>query len=196
MRLYYAPHPSATPPRWMLEELRVTYELARVGADAPPRPAGGEPGRPAPATRVPELIDGALSLSHAAAICAYLADKHADRDLAPRAGTRDRAAYRQWLAFGAATLDVAVKLARFAKSSGDADAFAAAEARFAEVARVLSAALRQPYVVGDRFTAADVVVGSALHWADALGLAAPHANVARYTERLRGREAFRRACAD
>ena len=186
MKLYYAPHTRATRPRWMLEELGVPYGLVRVSVAAPMF-----------GIRVPTLIDGDLALTGSGAICAYLADKFLDKELAPRPDAPERGPYLRWLYYGAAALDPPVLDASFAADRQDAAALTRAKTTFSQRVAVLDVALEgREFLVGDDFTAADVIVGSILGRAIALGLIAGRSNLGAYVARLSGREAYRSAAAE
>jgi glutathione S-transferase len=186
MKLYYAPRTRATRPRWMLEELGVPYNLVRVSIEAPMF-----------GIRVPTLADGDVLLTGSGAICAYLADKFLDRELAPRPRAPERGPYLQWLYYGATALDPPVLDASFATDREDPAALAKAKSTFSQRVHVLDAALEgRPYLMGDAFMAVDVVVGSILHGAMTLGLLAERSKLGEYVARLTEREAYRCAGAD
>ncbi len=186
MKLYYAPGTRAARPRWMLEELGVPYGLVRVGIAAPMF-----------GIRVPTLVDGDVALTGSGAICAYLADKFIDKELAPRPGAPERGPYLQWLYYGAAALEPTVLDASFAADRQDCSALAKAKNTFSHRAHLLETALEdRPYLVGGEFTAADVVVGSIVHGAMTLGLVAERSNLVKYVGRLTERDAYRSAGAD
>ncbi len=186
MKLYYAPHTRATRARWMLEELGVPYCLVRVRV-APPMFG----------IRVPTLVDGDVALTGSGAICAYLADKFLDKELAPRPDAPERGPYLQWLYYGAAALDPPVLDASFAADRQDTTALAKAKSAFSQRAAVLDAALDgRKYLVGDDFTAADIVVGSIVKGAITLGLVPERSKFGAYVARLTEREAYRTAGAD
>jgi len=70
-------------------------------------------------------------------------------------------------------------------------------AKFAEVARVLSQALNgKPFLLGDQFSAADVMIGSTLAWASFMGLLNDHPELKAYVKRLSDRPAFQRSQTD
>ena len=70
-------------------------------------------------------------------------------------------------------------------------------AKFAEVARVLSQALRgKTFILGEQFSAADVMIGSSMVWAQMMGLLAGRPELEVYAKRLSERPAFQRARAD
>lgn len=197
MKLYFARRTRATRPRWLLEELGVPYEkvnleLSKQEHKTPEYLAIH------PLGVVPALVDGEVTVLESVAICLYLADKHLDRGLAPPHGSRERAAYYQWMVYAAATLEPAVVAfsAYTTPEARRADDAAVKQATFDAVARPIGAAIaRTGFIAGEQMTAADVVVGSILLWAGALGMLAAHPELEAYTKRLRARPAWARAQA-
>ncbi len=192
MKLYFAPRTRATRPRWMLEELGVPYEIVTVDLAAK---ENREPGylRVHPLGQVPALVDGDVTVFESIAICMYLADKYAERGLAPPVSSPLRAPYYQWLLFCASTIEPAI--GRSAQHGGDvAEAEREkARARFAEAADMLTRALATgEHMLGDRFSTVDVIVGSNLNWARRVGLLNGRDLLSGYVDRLLTRPAARR----
>lgn len=192
MQLYFAPNTRATRPLWMLEELGVPYDLISVDL------AGKENQRPEylrihPLGQVPALVDGEVRVFESIAICMYLADRHPEKGLAPSVSSGLRAVYYQWLVFCPSTLEPAI--GRFAQHGGEeSDAQRQkARSRFVGAADLLEDVLRvQPYLLGDDFSVADVIVGSNLNWARRVGLLHGREPLEGYVQRLLARPAARR----
>ena len=143
---------------------------------------------------MPVLEDGDDFVFESAAICLHLADLHPDAGLAPAPGTHDRALLYQWTIFAPAELEPPlIESAIHAQS--DPDRSAAARRRFDEAASAVSNALDGgEYLVGERLTVADVLVGSALAFTQRIGFADElPANLRDYMARLTERPARRRA---
>jgi glutathione S-transferase len=194
--LYYAPHTRAARIAFLLEELGVPYERRHVNL------AAGENNQPAylsvhPHGLVPALRDGDTVVFETAAICLYLADRFADQRLAPAPGSTQRAAYYQWVVYSVATLEPALAdtwlQTQRPENQRDSAALRAAQERFENSAAVLGAALASPYLLGERFSAADVLVGAMLIWAESMGLLEGHGRLADYAARIRSRPAFSRS---
>lgn len=195
LKLYYVPKTRSTRARWALEELGLTYELVRLD------PAKGETKTPEHEARHPlhhvpvlETEDGFLFES--AAICLHLA---AGSPLLPADGTRERALLSQWLFFGITEIEpqlgrLAAELRKPTKDSGRAEAM---KQKLQRPLQVLDTALAgHEWLVGDRFTIADLIVGSLLIWAHQLRLLAELPNANALVGRVKERPAFRRAIAD
>lgn len=94
MKLYYIATTRAMRPRWLLEEMELAYELIHVTIAMTQQP---EYRQIHPHGKVPVLVDEDMTIFESAAICAYLADKHPEKGLAPLPGTSARGYYYQWL---------------------------------------------------------------------------------------------------
>jgi glutathione S-transferase len=201
MKLYYCPQTRAGRPRWLLEEIGAPYELVRIDLSK------GEHKKPEhlkihPHGAVPALIDGDLAMFESAAICLYLADKFPEKRLAPPLGTPARGLYYQWMVYTMATLEppllqVFLNTVMLPEAERSATAVEKGRATFAGVARVLEQALAgKTFILGEQFSAADVMVGSTLAWGGMMGLIGDHPQIQAYVKRLSERPAFQRARAD
>ncbi|CAA9262886.1 MAG: Glutathione S-transferase, partial [uncultured Acetobacteraceae bacterium] len=144
--------------RWMLEEIGCPYraEVLDYG------PAMKAPAFRAvnPMGKVPAIRHGETVVTEAAAICAYLADAFPDAGLAPPPGDRLRGPYLRWLFFGAGPVEAAVTNKAFGFAVPQGREGMAGYGSFADVMDTLEGAVsRGEYLVGDRFTAADVYLG-------------------------------------
>src|SRR4030081_2893842 len=153
---------------WMLEELGEPYELTTMTREE----GKGEAHRARhPLGRVPVLEDEDGFVFESAAICLHLADLHPDAGLAPAPGTHERALLYQWTIFAPAELEPPlIESAIHAQRAPDRSA--AARRRFDEASGAVSSALDgSDYLVGGRFTVADILVGSALAFTERIGFA-------------------------
>ena len=178
--------------RWMLEEVGQPYRTELLDyATTMKAPAYLAVN---PMGKVPALRHGETVITEAAAICAYLADAFPDAGLSPAPGDRLRGPYYRWLFFAAGPVEAA--------ASNRALGFVVPEGRermigygsYNEVMNALEAAVSQgDYLVGDRFTAADVYVGSHVGFGLQFGTFEKRAAFERYVARLGTRAAFQRA---
>ena len=158
--LYHAPQSRSSRIVWLLVELGVPYTLKPVSIFRPMTGEGApDPANPHPNKRVPALVHGETSLAESVAIVLYLADAFPQKGLAPVPGDPRRGDYLTWMAWYASELEPALlagmrnELGASAQKRRDHDA----------VFRRLETALaRSPYIMGDTFTAADLLIGSAL----------------------------------
>jgi glutathione S-transferase len=178
--------------RWMLEEIEQPYrtELLDYGTTmkAPAYLAVN------PMGKVPAIRHGDTVVTEAAAICAYLADAFPETRLAPPPGDRLRGAYYRWLFFVAGPLEAAAanKIMGFAVPEERERMMG--YGRFEHVMNALEAAVsRSEYLVGDRFTAADVYVGSHIDFGMQFGTLEKRSAFEQYWQRLSARPAALRA---
>jgi glutathione S-transferase len=202
MKLYYAPRTRATRPRWLLEELSVPYELVRLDLSKREHKTA-EYLKIHPHGAVPAFVDGDLTLIESAAICMYLADKYPEKGFAPALGTPERGIYYQWVLYSMVTVDPViasffVNKIFYPEEKRSLAALEEAQKDFIEIARVLSPAIAgKEFLVGDRFTVADLLMGSLLGWAASIGLSlSEFPDLKQYSKNLGARPACRRAVAD
>ncbi len=192
MRLYHREH-AGRPIRvaWVLEELGEPYEVTTMTREE----GKGEKHRARhPLGRVPVLEDEDGFVFESAAICLHLADLHPDAGLAPAPGTHDRALLYQWTIFAPAELEPPL-IESAVQAQRDPDRSTAARRRFDEAASAVSSALQNSdYLVGGRFTVADVLVGGTLAFTERIGFADElPSNLRDYLARLAQRPARQRA---
>ncbi len=194
MKLYWSPNTRSTRALWLMEEAGLPYE--RVKLDL----AAGEHKRPVflavnPMGKVPALTNGEAKVAESAALCAYVADLAPDSGLAPPIGDPDRGRWLHWLFFSAACIEPAY----MQKAMGwtiDRPSLAG-WGGYDAVMDVLDQALSTgPWLLGDRFTAADVMVGTDLHFGVRLfKFVESRPNFEAYIDRCEARPAFQRAAA-
>ena len=146
-----------------------------------------------PMGKVPALEHDGVVITEAAAICCYLADAFPEARLSIPTRDPRRGPYLKWLFFGPSCLEPAV-IDRMHKREG-APRSSLGWGDFDSVMEVLAEALKTgPFLLGESFTAADVVIGSGLHWGMAMMKIIPERpEFTAYTERLSTRPALQRA---
>lgn len=201
IRLHYHPATRAIRARWVLEEVGLAHELLTVDLMA------GAHRQEAyravnPLGKVPALeIDG-TTLYESQAICLYLADRNPEAKLAPAPqDLPGRAAYYQWMAYAIATLEPAVleqyRLHKAKEQNLVPVDIGPALTPFADAAGHIEQALAEhPYLLGDDFSAADILNGSILMWAHKMGSIAGFAQIEAWLQRLMARPAFQRMMAE
>ena len=191
MQLYWAPRTRSLKVIWMLEETGLSYESIRVSLDsgmlqeATFRAIN-------PMMKVPAIIDGPVKVAECGAILAYLAEQAPDAKLAPSVDHPLRGDYLRWLFFSAGCIEAAYAQ-KFTgmqlppRSAGWGD--------FDRVIGVLDEALSEgPWLLGERFSAADVAVASDLRFGvEVFRIVEPLANFRAYIDRCTARPAFKRA---
>ncbi|NOG70347.1 glutathione S-transferase family protein [Roseicella sp. DB1501] len=201
-RLHHAPRSRSGRALWMLEEAGAAYDIALHDLE---QATQKQPGYLAlnPAGKVPALEDRGLAgdwqgvvVTESAAICAYLADALPEAALAPPPGSPGRAAYADWMAWCPGVLEPAAADLVFPRAAPPPPR-ALGWPPFPETLARLDAPLgRGPWLLGEGFTAADVLIGSMLLWLDGWGkLAEAPASLRRYMAALEARPARQRALA-
>ena len=193
MELFWAPRTRALRALWMLEEAGVAYERRRVDL------AAGEQRSPAflavnPLGKVPALRDGAVCVAESAAICAYVAEAVPDAALAPPLSDPRRGRYLQWLFFAAGCIEGAY-MQKFKAVAVSEEA--AGYGSFERTMGVLEEALAPgPWILGDAFSAADVMIGCDLFFGiHVFKIVEMRPAFAAYIDRCMARPAFARAQA-
>lgn len=190
MRVFHRPTSRSHRVVWMLEELGVDYEVTLfTRADA----LTDEHRTRHPLGRVPVLeIDGRF-MFESAALCMHLADLNPGTGLMPPPGSDERALVYQWTLF--AMTEIEPFLVGFARAVDD-DGREVARERFRAATAVLESVLEgHAYLIGDRFSVADVIAGSVAGDGGPKGLLDGLPNVAAWDARLRARPARRRTDA-
>lgn len=193
MKLYWSPRTRSFSALWLMEETGQPYERVPVDLSAGAQKA---PDFLAinPMGKVPALTDGAASVAESAAICAYVAERCPDAKLAPPVGDPRRARYLQWLFFAPGCIEPAM-VQLFTKL--EIQETAAGWGSATRVLDVLDAALAEgPWLLGDMFTAADIMVGSGLNFGVRTFKVMPsRPSFERYLDACAARPAFQRAQA-
>jgi glutathione S-transferase len=190
--LYHAPRSRSSRMIWLLEELEAPYQIELVpivrgdgtGSPAPDSYKAINPLKKVPAIKIYNEI-----VTESAAICLYLTDSHQRKEIGPLPGDNDRAEYVRWLFFYAGALEPAAT-ARF---QGWDKEKATGFGTFEEIEGIISRQLEStPYMLGDRFSAADILYGSAvMFFKGSLFPARKHYDD--YAARLAARPAYQRA---
>jgi glutathione S-transferase len=177
---------------WMMEELGQPYETVWLGYG--PEMKSAQYRAVNPMGKVPAIRHGAVVVTEAAAICAYLADAFPQAELAPAPTSPERAPYLRWLFFAAGPLEQAVTAKAMGWAVPQGREGMAGFGTYADTLDALETALRPgPFVCGERFTAADVYVGSSLSWGLMFGTIESRPVFVDYVARLSARPALLRA---
>jgi glutathione S-transferase len=188
LTFYHSPQTRSTGVLTLLEELGASYELKALNMKA------GEQRQSAylavnPMGKVPAIVHGDALVTEQGAIYIYLADLFPEAGLAPAIGDPLRGPYLRWIVFYGSSFEPAVvdralqrEPARLSTSPyGDYDTMLA----------TLVGALRQgPYLLGERFSAADILWGSALRWTTAFKLVPELPEIMAYVDRVTSRRSF------
>jgi glutathione S-transferase len=190
---YHAPNTRSTGARVLLEELGAAYEIHVLNMKA-----GEQRGAPYlavnPLGKVPAIVhDGAL-VTEQGAVFTYLADLFPEAGLAPAIGDPQRGPYLRWLFYYGSSFEPAV--VDRAMKREPAPASTSPYGDFDTMLGTLVEAIRKgPYLLGERFSAADVLWGVALRWTTGFKIVPDLPEFKAYIARVCERPAFARAAA-
>ena len=191
LTLYHAAPSRSSVALWMLEEVGEPFEVKLL------KLKNGETRQPEflavnPMGKVPTLKHDDSVITECAAICCYLADAFPRAGLNVPIGDHRRGVYLKWLFFGPSCLEPAM-IDRALKREG-ANPNLLGWRDYDTVLKVVRQAIAtEPYILGDQFTAADVVIGSGLRWGMIFDLIPKRPDVVAYVSRLEQRPALKRA---
>jgi glutathione S-transferase len=190
LTFYYAPRSRAGIAFWMFEELGVPYAMEKFSLKK------GEHKSSAflsinPMGKVPTIRHGETVVTEAAAICCYLADAFPEAGLAPAIGDRRRGTYLRWMFFSPSCIEPAIAAKAF--KLPDLPPSAVGYGDFDTVINAATTAIAdREYILGDQFSAADVVFGSTLRYGMRFGIIPKLPEFAAYADRLAQRPALQR----
>lgn len=191
MKLFWAPQTRSTRAFWMLEEAGIEYETERVDIRADARSDSDEFIAASPMGKVPAIVDGDVKMSESAAICLYVADRYCGGQLAPAIDAADRGRFLYWIMYTPAVLEPAMsekfnKVEPNKARSGWGD--------FDSMIQTFDDALDgREWVLGDRFSAADVMLGSSAVFLRMFEMLPATRNLGAYADRCLARPAYARA---
>ena len=175
----------------MLEELGIDYEMELVDIRSAERNDTAEFLAASPMGKVPALVDGEAALAESAAICLYLADRYAGGTLAPPIDSPDRGRFLYWLMYTPAVVEPAMgeranesKQNRVSHGWGDFDTM---------ISTWEQALGDGPWILGDAFSAADVMLGSSAIFLRMFGMLPDSPTLEAYADRCLERPAWARA---
>lgn len=176
--------------RRMLEELGVDYEARVLEYGAHKE----ELLKYNPMGKFPTLLHGETVVTEAAAIITYLADAFCEKGLAPDVGSKERGTYYRWLYFASGPMEAAI-IDKVLGVNIDAEkkAFVGYGCYDDVVATLDKKLSADEYVLGDRFSAADVYVGSSVHFGLQFKTLPELPSFERYAKQIFSREAFIRS---
>ncbi|HKH33152.1 MAG TPA: glutathione S-transferase family protein [Beijerinckiaceae bacterium] len=177
---------------WMLEEIGEPYDIHLLSMKR------GENREPAylavnPMGKVPAIKHKGVVITEAAAICLYLADEFPKAGLTVPIGDPRRGLFLKWLFFSPSCIEPAI-MDRAFKRAEEAPRSTVGYGDFDTTMDVVAKAVeRGPYLSGEQFTAADVVLGSTLRWGTMFNLIPQRPEFQAYIARLGERPALQRA---
>jgi glutathione S-transferase len=199
IKLYHAPMTRSLRIVWLLEELGLPYEVAKV-AFVPP--VNGPYAQATPSGKLPVIEDGELVMFESGAILEYIVERYGKGRLAPPVGTPQRGTFLQWVHFSEATAfpplgELAWNTVFGPEEERSPVAAEGARKRAAGALAVLEKALAgRDYLLGAEFSAADIMMGYTLLAARYFGVLDDKLpNLSAYQARISDRPAFQKAMA-
>jgi glutathione S-transferase len=192
LTLYHAAPSRSSITHWMLEEIGEPYELHLLNMK------NDDQRKPEylainPMGKVPALKHGDTIITESAAICAYLADEFPRARLNVPVGDPRRGVYLKWLFFGPSCIEPAITDRAFPRKE-EARRGALGYGDFDTTMDMVANALSQgPYLLGEQFTAADIIIGSTLRWGMMFKLVPERSEFTAYVARLAQRPALQRS---
>jgi glutathione S-transferase len=188
---YHNPMSRARVVHWMLEEVGAPYRIALVNLQK------GEQKQPAfvslnPMGKLPTITHRGAVITETGAICTYLADAFPQAGLAPKLDEPARGSYLRWMFFGAACVDAAL-IDRMLSRPGTERTMALGYGRYEDVIQTLEQAITPgPYLLQQRFSAADIYIGSQIGFGLMTKSLEPRPAFTRYVDQLTQRPAYQR----
>ena len=192
LMLYHAAPSRSSVILWMLEEVGEPYDIHLLNLQ---KEENRKPDYLAinPMGKVPALRHGDTVITELAAICTYLADEFPNAKLNVPIGTPARGTYLKWLFFGPGCLEAAV-IDRAAPRKEEPRRGMLGYGDFDTTMDVLAAAVATgPWLMGDQFTAADVVLGANIRWGMMFKMIPERPEFTAYAARIAARPAAQRA---
>jgi glutathione S-transferase len=192
LTLYHASPSRSSIVLWMLEEIGEPYDIKLLKLSA------GDNMKPDylainPMGKVPALKHGDTIITEVAAICTYLADEFPAKKLNIPIGSPKRGVYLKWLFFGPGCMEPAV-IDRAAPRKEEARRAMLGYGDFDTTMNVVAKAVEKgPWLMGDQFTAADVVIGANIRWGTMFKLIPERKEFLDYSARIAARPAAQRA---
>ncbi|MBP0588738.1 glutathione S-transferase [Paraburkholderia sp. LEh10] len=192
MKLYYWPKTRAFRALWMLEETGAPYELAHVNIRAGEQDTTNFH-QVNPMCKLPALDDDGVQVAESGAVLLYLADRFPAAMLGAPVGDPLRGRFLQWLFFTPGCLEPAMA-EKMTGASGNSFSFG--WGNLERVKAAIDQALGEgDWLLGERFSAADLLLASTLQIAFVAKLLDPAGRIGEYVERAMAREAHSRAVA-
>lgn len=161
LKLYHSPQTRSSRFIWLLEELGQPYQVEYVTIRRGDGSGERDPRNPNPDGKVPTLDHDGRLIMESAAICLYLSDAFPAAKLGPQVGDTDRAPYLTWLFFYSGEVEPAL----ISKFTGQVEKEERVQRAYDQmIARFEGALARGPYMLGETFSAADILFGSIVQW--------------------------------
>ena len=193
--LYYNPRSRARIAHWMLEEIGAPYRIELVRFDQREHKSDAFLAIN-PMGKLPAIAHRGVVVTEAAAICAYLADAFPEAGLAPALDDPARGTYLRWLFFAAGCVEPAMMDKMLSRQPVEHPGRIGYGTYDDTMGTIELALAPGPFILGERFSAADVYVGSQIGFGMMTKSIEPRPSFAAYQARLAERPAFQRVMAE
>ncbi len=192
IKLFWCPQTRASRILWMLEEMDEPFEVEMVDIRNPETKTA-EFLAASPMGKVPAIEDGPVKIADSSAIALYLADRYPASGLAPAIEDPLRGSYLYWMTFTPGVIEPSMaekfnqwEVNRGSSGWGDYDL----------MMEVLEKGLKDgPWLLGERFSAADILVGSSIYFMKLFGILPETPVLETYLEQCLARPAYVKALA-
>lgn len=190
LTLFHAPRSRSSRILWLLEELEAEYDVRRVSIRRMDGSGERDKANPHPSGQVPVVLHEGAVVSESSAVVLYLTDLFPESEMGRPIGHPERGAYLTWLAYYAGVMEPAVTAHYFDAAKPDTHF----GRLYDEMVERLSTTLAEhDYLLGDRVSAADILIASVMQWAAS---SMPDLDVLRaHLDRMQSRPALARAMA-
>ena len=176
---------------WMLQEAGIEYDSELVDIRSPERNDSREFLAASPMGKVPAIVDGDVAMSESAAICLYIADRYCAGTLAPALDDPRRGKFLYWLMYTPAVVEPAMS-EKFNQT--EANRQRSGWGDFDLMIETWEHALQdRNWILGDDFTAADVMLGSSAIFLRTFGMLPDAPGIDAYADRALARPAYQAA---
>ena len=162
LTLFHAPRSRSSRFIWLLEELGTPYEIEYVNIQRGDGSGAADPVNPHPDRQVPALTHDGVLITESVAIALYLTDAFPEAGIGPVVGDPDRGAYLTWLAHYAGVMEPAITAHFEGRTAAEGPAKKSYEAMDRRFKTTLEAG---SFLLGERFSAADIFLASLLTFA-------------------------------
>jgi glutathione S-transferase len=195
--LFWCPKTRASRILWLLHELDQPFDVRTIDVRKPETKTDPDFMAASPMGKVPAIMDstpgGVVRMADSSAIALYLADRYPSAGLAPAIDDPRRGSYLYWMTFAPGVIEPAMAekfnnwtVSRTTSGWGD----------FGSMIEVLEKGLKKgPWLLGEQFSAADVMVGSSVYFMKIFGILPDSAALGDYVERCLARPGYQRALA-
>ena len=195
--LFWCPQTRASRILWLLEEMNEPFEVRMIDIRDPEAKGDSDFIAASPMGKVPAIMDttpnGVVQMADSASIGLYLADRYPASGLAPAIDDPSRGQYLYWMTYTPGVIEPAM-MERF--NNWEVSPTTSGWGNFKQMVEVLEKGLEGgQWLLGEQFSAADVMVGSSVYFMQQFGILPDNPVLGAYAERCLARPAYKKALA-